>query len=193
MRNKNLLKDQRGFLTLDFIFAAVLVFIFSAILFSFAITLSVVEVVQYISYATARNYSLAHTNEAEQRARGLEKFQQLSTDPRLRPLFEAGWFSIRDVQIRDFNSEYPNRSNDDANNFYGARIPFSAPILYKRVPLLGTTASDPEGFQANISSFLSREPTHQECRDFTTQRMQGLENLGYSGGQGAAIMMDNGC
>ena len=56
---KNLLKNEKGLLTLDFIFAFIIIFGFVGILFSFAMTFSIVEAVQYVSFASARNYFLS--------------------------------------------------------------------------------------------------------------------------------------
>ncbi len=192
MKSVPILKCQKGLLTLDFIFASTIVFAFSAILFSFAMTLSVVEVVQYISFATARNYNLGHLNETTQRERAQSKYDQLAGHPAIVPMLSNGWFAIDNVIISDFNDEY--QPDADAETFVGARIPFNAPILYKRIPMLGTTASDPEGFRANIQSFLAREPSFQECQEFMSQRAQQMSALGFNFQPNAvAIIMDNGC
>ncbi len=192
MSIKKTLQNERGILTLDFVFASMLVFGFSAILFSFAMTFSVVEVVQYISFASARNYSLAHLNTDKQQERAQQKFEELSTNPVLTPMITNGWFAILPAQISDFNDEYS--PSTDSEIFVGVRIPFSAPILYKRIPLIGTTGNGPDGFQANINSFLAREPTFIECRDFIQQRANQLNSLGYSFDPSSVrIIMDNGC
>jgi hypothetical protein len=189
-----ILKDEKGILTLDFVFASVIIFSFTAILFSFAMTFSVVEVVQYISYSSSRSYSLAHLNQQRQRDRAQSKFDELSTNPVITSFFSAGWFEILPAQISDFNGEYSPDPSLDSDIFLGVRIPFSAPILYKRVPLLGTTGSDPDAFRANISSFLSREPTFTECRELIEQRATQFTSLGYNFDVGSvAVMMDNGC
>lgn len=194
MMIKQTLSNQQGFLFLDFIFASVLVFALSAVIFSFAFTFSVVEVTQYISFATARNYSLAHLNQDEQKKRAQLKFEELTGNPAFKPLITGGWFELGEVNIGDFNNEFNPDSSKDSDNFIGARIPFSAPILYKRIPMLGTTASDPEGFQANVQSFLGREPNFDECKGFIEERAQRLKNLGLNFNQSeAAVIMDNGC
>lgn len=194
-KQATLLKNNRGILTLDFLFASLIVFGFSAILFSFAFTLSVAEVVQYVSFASARNYSLAHKNEEKQKERAQLKFNQLVGHPSIKPLFNNGWFEIFPAQIRDFNEEY-GALGGDSQTFVGVRIPLSAPILYKRIPALGTTGSDPDGFRANVQSFLSREPSFSECESFIQQRARRLQSLAtqvsFDSSQ-AAVIMDNGC
>lgn len=195
MTIKKTLQNEDGILILDFIFATMVVFSLSAILFSFAFTFSIVEVVQYISYATARNYSLAHLNESRQRERAEQKFQELTNNQVVRPLVTTGWFEIGNAQIGDqFNNEYNPDPSRDSDIFVGARIPFSAPILFKRIPLLGATASDGDQFTANIQSFLAREPTFSECKALIEQRKDELRVLGLNlDPNEAVIIMDNGC
>ena len=190
------LKNENGILTLDFIFASMLVFGLTAILFSFGLTLSVVEVVQYMSFASARNYSLAHLDKDKQRERGELKYQELVTNPIFDSLVSNGWFEAGQVEIDDFNGEFAPDSSFESDNFVGARIPFAAPILYKRIPIIGTTASGPDGFTANIQSFLAREPTFRECQALINERAESFQNLldyrDFSVSE-VAIMMDNGC
>ena len=73
---KKTLSNEKGILTLDFIFGSMVVFGLSSVIFSFGMTFSVVEVVQYMSFASARNYSLAHYDENRQRERGEQKYQE---------------------------------------------------------------------------------------------------------------------
>ena len=198
MKNKRFspLSNQKGLIIIDFIFEAVLFSVFVSIIFSFAITFSVVEVLQYVSFASARQYSLAHQTEDIQERRGREKFEQLMANDAIRPMIASGWFATGDIRIGDFNEELAN-GNDrglDSANFNGARIPFNAPILYKRLPLLGDTGSGPEAFQAFIQSFTGREPTMEECQVFTQQRINGVANLyGITNGDQYAVQNDNGC
>ncbi len=189
------LKNENGILTVDFIFASMLIFSLSAVIFSFGMTLSVVEVVQYMSYAAARNYSLAHLNENEQQTRGQQKYQELASNPIFESMVDYGWFEVSDVTLGNFNSEYNPDSSYESDNFVGAQIRFSAPILYKRIPMVGSTGSDSQAFQTNVNSFLAREPTFQECRDFMDQRGQQLTNLRSYPIQldQVSVMMDNGC
>lgn len=194
---KRTLKNEKGILTLDFIFASMLIFGLSAVIFSFGMTLSVVEVVQYMSFAAARNYSLGHLNETRQRERGEQKYNELSTNPIFSTMLDVGWFEVEPVIISDFNSEYNPNASYESDNFIGARIPFAAPILYKRIPFVGNTASDPEAFKVNIQSFLAREPSFEDCQGQISQRAQIFSGLspGYSSVSvtETAIIMDNGC
>ena len=191
---KNFLKNEKGILTLDFIFAFIIIFGFVGVLFSFAMTFSVVEAVQYVSFASARNYSLAHLNEDRQMERADKKYDELTTSQALSPFLSNGWFEAEKSTNHNFNDTYDPKSGYEV--FWGVRISFKAPILFKRVPLLGTTGSDPDGFTANIQSFLMREPTFSECQTFISKRAESLKNLNYNfplNRNSNSIMMDNGC
>jgi len=191
-----MIKNQKGFLTLDFIFASTIFYVFASVLFSFAITFSVVEVFQYISFSSARSYSLADTDIAEQEARARAKYQSLAFHPTMRPLLENNWFAVEDVQIGNFSNRGSEDDNtSDANTFHGVIIPFNAPILYKRVPLLGSTASNPDGFLADIQSFLGREPTQDECLIFNEDRYNNFIQQTYPASDADSYlnMADNGC
>lgn len=192
---KSPLRNESGLLTLDFVFASVLVFGFAAILFSFAFTFSIVEVVQYISFSSARNYALAHKDETSQKARAQAKVDELTSSPALVPLVSNGWFEIGTASITDFTAEFAPDPTKDSDTFQGVRIPFGAPILFKRIPLLGDTASDPKGFTANIQSFLAREPTFEECQGFAEARAGQLATVARFpfDPNAATVIMDDGC
>ena len=191
---RSLLKDEKGILTLDFIFAFIIIFGFVGVLFSFAITFSVVEAVQYVSFASARNFSLAHLNEDRQKERADEKYDELTTSKALSAFFSNGWFEIKKSDTHKFNDVYEPEPGREI--FIGVRVLFKAPILFKRIPFLGTTASNPDGFSVNIQSFLMREPTFQECKDFISGRIKEfkkLPNYNFISNQAYKVMMDNGC
>ena len=186
------LKNEKGLLTLDFVFASMLIFGLSTVIFSFAMTLSVAEVVQYMSFAAARNYNLAHLNEDRQRERGEQKFNELVTNPIFSTMLELGWFQVEPVALDDFNDDYS--PDADFADFVGARVRMSAPILYKRIPFVGSTGSDQDAFQATIQSFLAREPSFEECSTFMGQRGQQFQSrYGVFQVDQVVVTMDNGC
>ena len=49
--------DEAGILTVDYLFAIILAMGFVALLFAMSLTLTVVEVVQYMTFSSARSYS----------------------------------------------------------------------------------------------------------------------------------------
>ena len=191
-----ILKNQKGLLTLDFIFSLVMFFAFTTILFCISMTFTVVELGQYISFSSARNFSLAHSNRNTQVLRGKAKYAELLRHPAIAPLISNEWFRFGDIEVGDFGDEMATQYDrqQDSVVFSGARIPFSAPILVKRFPLFGMTAQDPDGFSANIQSFTSREPTQLECFEFIRARGAALTSLGYRNRPDRYIVQwDNGC
>ncbi len=193
------LKNQKGILTLDFIFAILLMFVFSAILFGFTITFSAIEIAQYATFASARAHFAAHKNTDEQQKMGRDKFERLIKDRQsiLGTFFRNGWFTLEDVRIADFNGDYETDTSKDSATFIGARSVFTANILSMNFPLLGSTTED--DLKANISSYLMREPTEEECSQFVRERFERIKTLKEGFGQGFvrsesyAVMMDDGC
>lgn len=196
---KNILKDQKGMLTLDFIFASIMMFTFSAILFRFAITFVVVEITQYATFASARSFFAAHKNEDEQRRVGKAKFDQLLRDRNsvLGNFFRNDWFEIGDVELKDFSAEFSQTAGEDSDTFVGARANLVAKVLSMNIPLLGSTTDDDLGTQ--VSSYLMREPTEKECEDFTKDRFKQIQTLkdgfglGFVRDDAYLPSMDDGC
>ena len=196
---RNILKNQKGMLTLDFIFASIMMFTFSAILFRFAITFVVVEITQYATFASARSFFAAHKNEDEQRRVGKEKFEKLVRDPNsiLGNFFRNEWFEIGDVELKDFSAEFSQTAGEDSDTFVGARANLVAKVLSMNIPLLGSTTDDDLGTQ--VSSYLMREPTEKECEDFTKSRFKQIQalkdgfGLGFVRDDAYLPTMDDGC
>jgi hypothetical protein len=202
---KSLLKNERGILTLDFIFAMIMMFTFTAILFAFSITFTAVEIAQYATFAASRAYFAAHKDQETQTDVATRKFASLVSAEKapLSTLFKNGWFELKGVTLDDFNSEYSSDPEGDTDTFVGARTVFTAKILKMRFPLLGETTD--EDLSAEINSFLMREPTFTECEAFTAARLRNIKNIPQTGNpngrfnnayvlDGSYIpMMDDGC
>ncbi len=198
-QKRNILKNQKGILTLDFIFATIMMFTFSAILFRFAITFVVVEITQYATFSSARSYFAAHRDPDEQRRVGTEKFNKLIRDPNsvLGNFFRNDWFTVSDVQLDDFSGEFSQTAGEDSDTFVGARVSLVAKVLSMNIPLLGSTTDDDLG--TDVSSYLMREPTEQECQDFTRDRFKQIQSLkegfsvGYVRDDAYLPIADDGC
>lgn len=196
---QKILKNQKGLLTLDFLFAIIMMFAFTAILFAFSITFTAVEIAQYATFAASRAYFAAHKTSDEQEAAGKKKFNDLVVGERapLGAFFKNGWFTLSPVELKDFNSDYSADDDKDSDTFIGARTTMVAKILQMRFPLLGSTTED--DLSANISSYLMREPTEEECQDFVNDRYQRIITLDNRFGSAAlstdayVSMMDDGC
>lgn len=195
----NPIKNNKGILTLDFIFAMIIMFAFTAVLFAFSITFTAVEIAQYATFAASRAYFAAHKNSDDQEKLGRDKFNELVNGEKapLGTFFRNGWFTLSPVELRNFNDDYGVDADSDQDNFVGARTTIVAKILQMRFPLLGSTTE--EDLSANINSFLMREPTEEECVEFVQSRFNGILDLdsrfrsGFVQESAYAMIMDDGC
>jgi hypothetical protein len=203
------MRNQRGFITVDFLIAIVVVMGFTTLLMVISLTLSVASVVQYITFAAARNYTVAHLDQATQEELGQKKYQELVSNPVFRPFFTNGWYSLSaEATIGDHTKIFPEYEDiaKGVNQFWGVGTDFKAKILDRKVAYVGAT--DPEGdgsgssFKAYIASYLGREPSADECIQFTKGRWDAIRNLPASGGasyssgtsaNGYYTMTDDGC
>jgi hypothetical protein len=210
--------NQRGLITLDFIIAITILLGFTTMLMMLSLTLSVASVVQYITYSTARTYSVAHLDEATQVERGQAKYHELTSNPVFKPFFKGDWFVIdKDAKIGDHtkltgasdgSSAGPDyeEASVGRNQFWGAGTNFTAKALIGSVPYLGDTKSEEKGskkaYLTYIASYLGREPTADECYQFAKVRWQAIRKLPNSGAapyatggsdDGYYPMTDDGC
>jgi len=184
-----MMRNQRGLITVDFLFALVLILGFSGILFTVTLTLSVASITQYITFASARNYSAAHVTPEAQIARGQMKYQELIASPVFRSFFRNGWFAVdAQANIGDHTQRIPGfqQAAGGTNKFWGVGTQFVAKILDFQIPFFGSTTSEGDGsgagFRAYIGSYLNREPTTEECLEFTKARWVAIRALSHSGG-----------
>ncbi len=197
---KSILKNQKGILTLDFLFAIIMMFTFTAILFAFSITFSAVEIAQYATFAASRAYLAANKNSDDQENAGKKKFDDLVNSPNapLSTFFKNGWFTLAPVQLKNYNPDYNKDIDSDSDTFIGARTTMVAKILQMRFPLLGSTTE--EDLSAQINSYIMREPTEEECAQFVNQRFDKIKQMDGIN-QGASFLdssqyiriMDDGC
>lgn len=164
------LRNQRGVISFDFLFAFILVFAFFTTFVTLTFAVSFIEVAQYVSFAVARTYMAGHLSEPEQKAAALRKFEALQANRAIGGMFRSNWVQMAGEPIvGEFNPEY----NSGRQTFFGARLPVRFTVLEKNIPLLGTTTSE-DGMVANVQSFLLREPTFLECREFMNRRLDAL-------------------
>jgi hypothetical protein len=197
-----MIEDESGVTTLDFIFALMITFGFTSVFFAVTLTLSMVEVTQYIAFSVSRSFAAAHDTPEAQIALGKAKYQELVGAGVLKKLYSSGWFTIPKAEegptLSSFDGEFPSQSEIDSETFTGARIEFRANLLNLRVPFLGKTATKSDTGLANISSYVGREVTTTECREkFNRQRFGAIQSLlGYkipSGEPQYRLITDNGC
>lgn len=215
---KNIISNEKGILTAEFIFSIVLASMMIIILLSMTSTLSAIEIAQYFAYSTARTYTVAHVSEAKQLDLAKRKFKSLVSNPEISPLLGAsedeGMFVLKEPEFRGgtgstsqptFNDTYASQ-NHEGFPFTGVRIELIVNVLKKNYPMLGKTYSDSENaFSTYLTAFIFREPTREEClENMKIQRYNlilGLDtrfsNLGASGihkySEREATVEDNGC
>jgi hypothetical protein len=204
--SKNVLKNEKGQLTLDFIFALTIAFGFTFVFLALSFTLSMVEVAQYATYAASRAYMGAHQTKSLQEQAGAAKFNQVIALPVIASILKAGWFKIGQPTFSNFGQNYPETSSENQNLvFVGAQVPFQAKVLNVQLPLLGSTATQSSTGKATLNSYLMREVTSEENETiFDQQRasqIMQIQGAPYGQAQQATqgqsapawIPTDNGC
>lgn len=196
--------NDKGFLTLDYLFAFILVMSITGILFAFTFTLSIIEVTQYITFSAARNYFVAHEVELDQIQAAEIKFASLVSNPIFAPLINSGWFEISAPEVRQHTEDYEGffaADHDGSNSFRGVRVNFVSKVLDIKIPLYGSTSNNPdgEGFNTKIGAYLGKEPNLEDCRDLNKLRWEWIKQLDSiyatvpSAKSSYRVIMDNGC
>lgn len=204
-----LLRNERGIITVDFMFSMVLVLGMSALLFVLTFTLSVASITQYITFASARNYFAGHIDKTSQEERAVAKYKELISNAAFKPLYANGWYKIdAEPNVGDHTkiiTEF-EQAADGVNKFWGVGTSFTAVVLDFKIPFYGSTQPDSDGsgsgFKTYIGSYIGREPTTEECLQFTAARWDAIRRLPSSGGSsystapansGYYSMTDDGC
>ncbi|MGE0762788.1 MAG: hypothetical protein AB7N80_05875 [Bdellovibrionales bacterium] len=203
------MKNNRGMITVDFLFAFVLVMGFGAILFALSLTLTVAEVTQYVTYASARNYMAANLTPDLQQQKAVLKYQELLGHPTFVKLYTNGWFEVEETpNVGDISQmiQAYQQPGTTPNKFWGVGTAFVARMLEFEIPFYGSTDASGDGsgstFGTFLGSYLGREITTAECLNYTAQRWNAIRNLAVSGGAAAystapsggyRIYDDNGC
>lgn len=209
-----MMNSSRGMITVDFLFAMVLVLGFTSILFALSMTLTVAEVTQYITFASARNYFAGHLSHERQKELALAKYYQLLENGQFAPLFRNGWFQVdQEPAIGDISRVIPSYRDaagggnfDSKNMFWGVGTNFTAIILDFQIPIYGSTNPQGDGsgsgFRTFLGSYLGREISTQECQQFMRARWANIRNLEVQGAapyttfttnSGYSANEDNGC
>lgn len=206
------INNSRGFMTAEFIFSITLCAGLCVLLFALNFTLSMAEVAQYIAFSSARAHAAGHLDQDKQEQMAKDKFAELTNHKVLKTFFTpegANWFKLSALDVRgggaagkSFDDIYPAVSDDQRMPQVGVRFSFSPSLLNIKIAFLGSTAEDPDqGFTANISGLLIREPTQKECWDLQVKpRYSAIldldsryQELGGSGENKYIPMEDNGC
>lgn len=193
------MKTKAGSVTIDFVFGITITVGVSFILLALCFTMAMVEVSQYIAFASSRSYFSGHLSEEEQEDRGKAKFEKLMT---LRPfkgmLKDSGWFSLAFLGSTDFRDQYPNvQLAHDSDTFFGTQLKFKADVLELKIPFLDRPYGN---YDATVASYLGREPSTKECLDFERARWTKFQEVtgfppppGTNPANDYAVVTDNGC
>ena len=203
------MKNQKGFITIDFIFAIVLIMGFTGVLFKLMFTLSVASLTQYITFASARNYTAAHITQDLQKERAIAKYKELISNVVIKPLYTNGWYKVdTEPTVGDIAEVVPGyqQPGDAPNQFWGSATHFNAKVLDFNIPFFGSTTPEGDGsgagFTTFLGSYLGREITTEECLKFVAARWQKIRALQVSGGSsyststsdsGYMPIADDGC
>ena len=189
------LKNQKGVLTFDFIFGMTLITGFFILLLIVNFTLSVVESIQYIAFATARSYYAADVNQQDQQDAAKKKYNTLIDGPIFKKLLKSPtWFKFH-RNAEDVAKDL-HRLPDNDETPTGAKIKFTAKVLYFSLPFIGDTANKENVFKTSVNAYMGREPSADECKDFNTKRIDKIKGFGGDYSQLIKIENlrgDNGC
>ncbi len=181
------IRNSRGIISTEFVFAITLCVGLCIVLFALNFTLAMAEVAQYIAFSSARAHAAGHFKIENQQDAAKAKFNSLINNPVLKPLFnnpDGGWFALNELDVRsggpdgsDFSEFYPG---EDDRAQVGVRFSFSPKILNLKIAFLGSTSEDTDGnsFSAKLSGLLTREPTYEECWNLQVKnRYEAILNL----------------
>ena len=199
-RSFYLLRSQKGSLTVQFIFAFMLVFGFIIGFFYLSLTLVIGELVQYATYSSSRYLSLSHQDLHKQQLESQAKYNQLLFEG---GIFKSGFFGNIDADDKPFNLQKPSGIGLNSvlpsipgmykgrNLFYGVWTKFQPKGLSLKVPFWGESVqgAQHDWFESVIGSYLGREPSQKECEDFAVDRWKMIKEVispslpggGYSG------------
>ena len=176
-------------------------------------TLTAVEMTQYMTFAAARKYHASHINEDKQREVAANKYQEILNLESYIMIRHGSWFEVfENPFIGDVTQNSTGGLSDydqggDPNTFHGVVTLFTAKILSFGLGAFGSTApeddpGDGSSFATHIGSYLGREPTSAECILFNNERWRAIRSLPVNGAAPYStgtnenlytVMSDNGC
>lgn len=193
-------KNQKGILTFDFIFSFMIVIGLIQVYYHLAFTILGAQATQYVMYSSARAYYAGHKDVQAQTALAQKKFDDLTQNTSLAIFFKSR-IILSNFEARPFEELPVNE--DWRQQFVGTSVLFDAKMLSFNVPFLGSTdaALEGQGFTANISAFLYREPSAIECLAFNNDRANAIKALSGKYAQAAShgfgndvgVFTDDGC
>ena len=165
-------------MTIQFLFGFILVSGFMAVFAALVLTLVVGEIVQYMTFSASRSLFLGHESRIEQQEAAKAKYLKLRNEDLKFFSGPSPWFVLEPQGLSSgetlgLNRTYELPDNSLPNLFYGVwTTKFQSKLLALDLMFLGsTTDEEPDvAFSAKLGSYLGREPTQQECENFTRER-----------------------
>ena len=183
------MKNEQGFLVFDFIFAFLIVVGMSMLLLTTNFSLSMIETIQYMTFASSRSYYAADISEEEQKISAEEKFENLKEQRIIKNLLNKNLFTIISEP-----GDHSNHFGDNNNkNLLGTKTTVKIKVLSKSLPVIGSAGSE-DDFQTTVLSLLGREPSMMECMSALNTKNKLIQNL-YGGldNFNTYNIWDNGC
>ncbi len=199
---KDILRNQEGILTLDFIFSIMAMYAISMVFALLAVTLMFSTVSQYVAFSMSRAHISGHISIDDQQLAMEEQRKKIMSSPIFKKLLKptkGSWFQL---ETQGFAREHFGLENS-SYKAYGVKLKFTSHLLKNfRLPLLGSPSDGATGDfgEANIYSFLYREPTVEECLNFNKarwtvlkERFPYIKNMPGFVDQDYGAEADNGC
>lgn len=168
------IRSNRGLISVDFLFGFLLSFAFLMVFFALAYSLTIVEIVQYVAFASSRTYIGADVDKLAQ-----EKSAQLKATNlvgvKFASFMKKSWFEVggsNKAILKIISSDMSLGADGNPQYRIGVQIPLTIHLLDFHIPFFGSTKTTDsgEGFKTMISSYLIREPTQNECLQFNDNR-----------------------
>ena len=183
------LKNEKGILALDFIFGLMIMTGFFMLVIMLNFTLSTIESIQYIAFATSRTYYAADENIVKSEDAALKKYDQLKKAGILESLLRNRWFEIKEPVF------------DDDRKIGGVRLDVTVKALSFTLPFFLGKTGEASSFKTNVNSYIGKEPSMQDCIEYNKAIKEEILNLdssyqAYSSHMSSAHIIrtgDNGC
>ena len=174
---------NQGIITIPFLLVLIIILFFILSFLQLALVLTHVSVTQYMSYSTARKFSLSAQDKEVQQDNAIAQYKQLR-DQFFQPQAYTGrsgeWFFITKGIHKDDNlgklrdQTIYTETNTIRKRFYGVNLHFITFILKLRIPFL-IDDDRGGGVQVRVSSFLGRESSQDECNKFHEARAEKIK------------------
>ena len=147
-------------------------------------TLSHITVTQYMTYSSARKLALGGENSQTQLDSALSHYKKLRGQffkPNAHTGQAGDWFDILRELEHDVQGNTP-RGYHESNkhrtiSFYGVNTQFTPMALNLKIPFLIEDDNDQINEPVRISSFLGREPSQADCKEFHRIKAEKIRTL----------------